>query len=150
MSFRVRCGGSAEISAGRTRNLYLLPDRLSEARSAWSWGARLSGIKVLAGVFVLAPLRPARILLCPSLVRVTSAVATDLRHIPFFAGSIASCSRRARHLLARPIHHASVHAPRNSTLRPRAASQRLVWRDQLRALVSGRRSLSWVAPHRQL
>jgi len=34
MPFRGRCCCSAEISAGWTRNLYFLPDRLSEARSA--------------------------------------------------------------------------------------------------------------------
>src|SRR5207247_1974776 len=33
MPFRGGCGCSAEISAGWTRNLLLLPDRLSEARS---------------------------------------------------------------------------------------------------------------------
>src|SRR5438128_579380 len=44
MPVRGRCGGSAEISTGWTRNLYLLPDRLSEARSAESREAHISGI----------------------------------------------------------------------------------------------------------
>src|SRR6266850_745692 len=38
-------GRNAEISASWARNLYLLPDRLSETRSAGSWEADISGIK---------------------------------------------------------------------------------------------------------
>jgi hypothetical protein len=37
------CGCSAEISAGWARNLHLLPDRLSEARSAGSWEGNILG-----------------------------------------------------------------------------------------------------------
>jgi hypothetical protein len=45
MPFRGGCVGSAEISAGWTRDLYLLPDRLSEARPAVGAVAEISGIK---------------------------------------------------------------------------------------------------------
>jgi hypothetical protein len=45
MPFRGGCVGSAEISAGWTRDLYLLPDRLSEARPAGGAAAEISGIK---------------------------------------------------------------------------------------------------------
>ena len=45
VSFRGGFGCSAEISASWARNLYLLPDRLSETRSAGSWEADISGIK---------------------------------------------------------------------------------------------------------
>jgi hypothetical protein len=45
MPFRRGCVGSAEISAGWTRDLYLLPDRLSEARPSGSAAAEISGTK---------------------------------------------------------------------------------------------------------
>jgi hypothetical protein len=45
MSFRDGCVSSAEISAGWTRDLYLLPDRLSEARPALDAATEISGIK---------------------------------------------------------------------------------------------------------
>jgi Endosomal/lysosomal potassium channel TMEM175 len=45
MPFRGGYVGSVEISAGWTRNLHLLPDRLSEARPAWGAAAEISGIK---------------------------------------------------------------------------------------------------------
>jgi len=44
MSFRGGCVGGAEISAGWTRNLYLLPHPLSQARSAGSGDAEISAI----------------------------------------------------------------------------------------------------------
>ena len=47
MPFR---GGCVEISSGWTWNLYLLPDRLSEARSARSKEANISAIKRTRGV----------------------------------------------------------------------------------------------------
>ena len=49
MPFRGGCVGSAEISAGWTRNLYLLPDRLSQARSAGSREAEISAINAETG-----------------------------------------------------------------------------------------------------
>src|SRR5262249_34853399 len=45
MSFRGGFGSCVEISANRDRNLYLLPDRLSKARSASSWETDIFGIK---------------------------------------------------------------------------------------------------------
>lgn len=45
MPFRGGCAGSSEISAGWTRNLYLLPHSLSQARSAGSADAEISAIK---------------------------------------------------------------------------------------------------------
>jgi hypothetical protein len=45
MPFRDGCGCSAEISTSRSRNMYLLPRRLSETRSTGSWEANISGIK---------------------------------------------------------------------------------------------------------
>jgi hypothetical protein len=45
MPFRGGYVGSVEISAGWTRNLHLLPDRLSEARPAGGAAAEISGIK---------------------------------------------------------------------------------------------------------
>src|ERR1700736_2088246 len=44
MPFRSGCGCRAEISSGWTRNLYLLLDRLSKARSGGSEEAVISGI----------------------------------------------------------------------------------------------------------
>jgi hypothetical protein len=49
MPFRGGCVGSAEISAGWTWNLYLLSDCFSEARSAGSKKANISGIKRTRG-----------------------------------------------------------------------------------------------------
>src|SRR5437016_11445240 len=46
MPFRDGCGCSTEISAGWTRNLLLLPDRLSETRS----GANISTSRTSPGV----------------------------------------------------------------------------------------------------
>src|SRR5215475_6100521 len=45
MPVRAGCGRSAEISAGGAGNLYLLPDRLSEARSAGSGDADIGSLK---------------------------------------------------------------------------------------------------------
>jgi uncharacterized membrane protein len=45
VSFRGGFGCRAEISPSWARNLYLLPDRLSETRSAGSWETDISGIK---------------------------------------------------------------------------------------------------------
>src|SRR5438552_9730948 len=42
MPFRGGCGHSAEIPAGWARNLHLLPDRLSEARSTGSGESSIS------------------------------------------------------------------------------------------------------------
>jgi hypothetical protein len=50
MPFRGGCFGSAEISDCWTRNLYLLPDLLSKARSAWSGETEISKIKRRRGV----------------------------------------------------------------------------------------------------
>src|SRR5262245_65723189 len=44
MPVRAGCGRSAEISAGGAGNLYLLPDRLSEARSAGSGDADIGSL----------------------------------------------------------------------------------------------------------
>jgi hypothetical protein len=45
MPFRGGCVGSTEVSDGWTRDLYLLPDRLSEARPALGAATEISGIK---------------------------------------------------------------------------------------------------------
>jgi hypothetical protein len=45
MPFRGGYVGSVEISASWTRNLHLLPDRLSEARPAGGAAAEISGMK---------------------------------------------------------------------------------------------------------
>jgi hypothetical protein len=45
MPFRDECFGGAQISAGWPGNLYLLPDPLSQARSAGSAEAEISAIK---------------------------------------------------------------------------------------------------------
>jgi Endosomal/lysosomal potassium channel TMEM175 len=49
MPLRGGCVGSAEISAGWTRNLYLLPHPLSQARSAGSTDAEILAIKAETG-----------------------------------------------------------------------------------------------------
>src|SRR5262245_26021580 len=78
MLFWDRCGCSAAISAGWTRNLYCLPDRrLSETRSAWS-AAKTTSRSLEYGM-------PASIAVCTKQPSVQSADIPDRR--PDLVGS---------------------------------------------------------------